>query len=163
MGKSVSSLLVVDAFSAHQAAKVAGLSTYMVNYLCRHKVVEPSSVELRGRGRQRKYTYTDVLLLRVVAKLLKQGVSASRLRKSFAALQKRETEAAELLTSRFVGTDGYNVFFSDSGTLQLMESGQFVFAFVLELGALREDVDKGIERLRRSGIQTVSARVRMAA
>src|SRR6266481_59839 len=132
---------VVSWSSAGSAAKHAGLSTHMVNYLCRHGIVVPSAGEERGRGKLRKYSFTDVLLLRVVAKLLSNGVSALRLRKSLVALRSRgEKGTQEILSKKYLVTDGFDIYFQDKGALEALETGQMSFAFVLELTGIRKDV-----------------------
>jgi hypothetical protein len=86
----------------------------------------------------------------VIAKLLKQHVSVLRLKKCLVTLQKRSGNASLLLSKKFLATDGYNVYFSDGNTLQLLDSGQMVFAFVMELCSIREEVDAGIRRWAKS-------------
>src|SRR5258705_4527747 len=138
---------VIDWSSAGSAAKHAGLTTHMVNYLCRHGIVVPSAGQGRGRGNLRKYSFADVLLLRVVAKLLANGISPLRMRKSFAALQNRgEKGAQEILSKRFIVTDGFDIYFQDKGTLEVLETGQMSFAFVLELAGVRKDIAEKIRR-----------------
>lgn len=137
---------VVQHFSAKSAAHISGLTGDMVNYLCRHRIVPPSGTQKRGRGIARQYTYTDILLLRVISKLLANGVSVLRLRKSLTALQRRGSGSTDILSKRYVVTDGYNVFFQEDGSLELLESGQMAFAFVMELGGIRKDVSTRIER-----------------
>lgn len=140
-----SSNLLVNWHSAKAAARIAGLSIDMVNYLSRYEIVVPSGNGTRGRGAARKYTYTDLILLRVIAKLLSQGISVLRLRQSFTALQKRTGNMNNVANMKYLLTDGYNVYFSDRTALEILESGQMVFAFVLELSSLRAEVDGKIE------------------
>ena len=65
----------VQDFLIARAAKLSGLTPAMLNYLCREKVLLPSVPGRRGRGRPRRYSFGDVVMLRVIAKLLKAGVS----------------------------------------------------------------------------------------
>jgi DNA-binding transcriptional MerR regulator len=146
MVKIQSTTTLVEWHTAKAAARISGLSEGMINYLCRHSIVTPSHGKKRGRGTVREYTYGDVLLLRIIAKLLTQGVSVLRLKKSLIALQKRGTHAAELVSQKFVITDGRNVYFGDGTAFEVMTSGQMAFAFVLELGSIRRYVDAKIAR-----------------
>ena len=136
----------VDWFAAEKAARHAGLTVDMVNYLCRYGIIKPSACSKRGRGCIRKYTFSDILLLRVVAKLLKNGVSVLRLRKSLIALQKRGKNTHDILSKKYVATDGYNIYFRDNDVLEILESGQMSFAFVLELSAVRKELSEKIKR-----------------
>lgn len=129
---------LLESFPAHQAARLAGLSLDMVNYLCRSEIVLPTAGKKRGRGVPRLYSFSDVLLLRVIARLLEHGISVLRLRKSLAGLRARSGDvAADMLTKRFLLIDGHDVFIQDGGLLETLETGQIVFAFVLELNSLR--------------------------
>lgn len=144
---STSSLL--EWYTAVSAARIAGLSLDMVNYLCRNGIVIPTGGTDRGRGKVRKYLYADVLLLRLVGKLLEQEVSVLRLKKCLTALQKRSGNAASLLSERYLVTDGSSVYFTNDNSLESIESGQMVFAFIMELSSLRAEVDKRILRSRK--------------
>jgi DNA-binding transcriptional MerR regulator len=137
---------LVEWYDTRDVSRISGLSMAMVNYLCRYGIVKPSGSRARGRGTARKYLYADILLLRVIAKLLAQGISVMRLRKSLAALQKRGVRTSELVSRRYVLTDGYNLYFQDKATLEQLDSGQLTFAFVLQLNALRTEVDTTLAR-----------------
>ena len=132
-------------FTAKEAARIAGLTVDMVNYLCRYGIVVPSGNNRRARGHARRYLYADLLLLRVIARLLENGISVLRLRKALDGLKARQ-DSAELLTKRFVVTDGYNLFLQDGGIAELLETGQLSFAFILELSSLRAELGTAIGR-----------------
>jgi DNA-binding transcriptional MerR regulator len=133
---------VIGPFRAAQAARLAGLSLDMLNYLCRHAIVLPSSGG--GRGRARLYAYEDVLLMRVMAQLLSQGVSVLGLRRSLAD-HRQKTGRLGVATCRFFVTDGYNVLLRDADTLVDVTSGQHVFSFVLDLQPVRDAVDNNMK------------------
>ena len=136
---------ITDHFTSRTAAKLSGLSDHMVCYLRRHDIVKASgSGKKTGRGIPQKYEYADVLLLRVIAKLLGQGISPLRLRKSLSATQKRGHNANELLLKKYVVTDGYNVFFASDNIVEILDSGQMAFAFVLELNTVREEIEDSL-------------------
>ncbi|AJX82056.1 hypothetical protein BG97_1705 [Burkholderia pseudomallei 7894] len=117
----------------------------MLNYLARYGIATASGNDRRARGHARRYLYADLLLLRVIARLLENGISVLRLRKVLEGLKVRK-DASGLLTKRFVVTDGYNLFLQDGGVAELLETGQLSFAFVLELSTLRTELGIAIER-----------------
>jgi DNA-binding transcriptional MerR regulator len=141
---------ITKPFSSKQAAALSGLTTDMVNYIIRYKIITPTGKNKCCRGKARKFTFSDVLLLRVIAKLLKNGVSVLRLRKSILALQKRGGKYKDILTKKYVATDGQNIYFKDDGILQIFETGQTAFAFVLELGSIRAELEDIIENERKA-------------
>lgn len=136
---------LINWYPAKSAARISGLSEDMVNYLCRSKFIVPTGSKNRGRGTTRKYVFSDILLLRIIAKLLEQGISVLRLKKCLAALQKRGGKTNELVTKKFVITNGYEIYFEENEILQMLSSGQLAFAFVIELTNLRKEVSDHAE------------------
>ncbi|WP_077145897.1 MerR family transcriptional regulator [Sphingopyxis sp. KK2] len=127
-----------------KAAELSGLKQHMITYLGRIDVMKPSGAS--GRGRTRRYTFNDVLFLRVIAELLRRGIEVKRLG---AALRraKEEADAWEDIRSapgHFLVTDGTDVYLRRKGRLESKNvDGQFAFAFVLDLayahGPLTDD------------------------
>jgi MerR HTH family regulatory protein len=112
----------------------------MIDYLCRTEVITPSASKSRGRGRVRQYTFADVVLFRVVSRLLSQGISVLGFRRSFLSARARQSNLRELLAKRFLVTNGVSVYIQDEGVLERIDSGQLSFAFVLDLVPIREDI-----------------------
>jgi DNA-binding transcriptional MerR regulator len=129
-------------YSPAQVALVTGLSKYMVDYLCRNELVTPSGNCPRGRGRQRQYIFSDIVLLRVVAKLLKQRISVLRFRKSFLSAKQRHANVRELLARKYLVTDGLRVYLQNDGVLERLDTGQLSFAFILDLAPIRDEVSR---------------------
>jgi DNA-binding transcriptional MerR regulator len=141
---------VMGSFSSAQAARVAGLSLHMVDYLCRNEIVIPSTPVLRGRGRTRRYTYADIILLKIVSRLLDQGISVLRCKKSLTALRRRNPNTPRLVSKKYFVTDGVEIFLQNDGVLEKITSGQMAFAFVIDLLPIREQITAKLER-RRAG------------
>jgi DNA-binding transcriptional MerR regulator len=131
-------------YTVPQAERLTGLSRAMLDYLCRSEILRPSAKPCRGRGHRRLYSFPDLVLLRVIARLLESGISVLKLRKSLAALRKRHPEFA---TSRISGsmlvTDGARIYLRQSAqVIEDLISGQLGFAFVIELEGVRRDLSR---------------------
>jgi DNA-binding transcriptional MerR regulator len=137
--------VIVDAYSTAQAARVSNLSLHMIDYLCRNELVVPSTRTLRGRGRSRRYTFADIVLLKIVARLLDGGISVLRCKKCFIAMRRRFPNTPNLLSKKYFITDGIDVFLQNDGVLERIGSGQISFAFVLDLAPIREHVRAKLE------------------
>lgn len=137
---------LIDWYSVAQVAKVSGLSRYMVDYFCRYGVVTPSLGGCRGRGLPRRYSFSDVVLLRVLYRMLEQGISVSKLRKSISSLHQRQSNSKQLLVKRYLVTDGRALYFQDGMTLEMIDTGQMTFAFVLDLTPIRREVTAKLNR-----------------
>ena len=129
-------------YSPTQVAKVTGLSKYMVDYLCRNELVTPSGNCPRGRGRRRQYIFADIVLLRVVAKLLKERISVLRFRKSFLSAKQRQANVRAMLARKYLVTDGVHVYLQNDGVLERIDTGQLNFAFVLDLAPIRNELSR---------------------
>jgi DNA-binding transcriptional MerR regulator len=129
-------------FTIKQAARLSKLSLTMVEYLCRTEVLRPSGCHRRGRGCRREYSFGDVVLLRAIAKLLENGISVSKLKKSLLRLRRHHPEiTSEALPASLLVTDGKQVFFRESNEVLLeLSKGQLAFAFVLELSAIQQEI-----------------------
>jgi DNA-binding transcriptional MerR regulator len=142
-----------NGFSVAEAARLSGLSATMVEYLCRTAVLRPSASPPRGRGRRRMYSFLDVVILRVIARLLKNGVSISGMRSAFTGLRKRHPEIADSsLAGALLVTDGKRVFLKQGReVIEDLSGGQLAFAFVVELGGIRRDVAVQVNSVRNTG------------
>lgn len=86
-------------------------------------------------------------MLRVLAGLLRSGISVARLKRSLEALRKFHPEITPTsLPSRYLVTDGQRVFLRNkANALETLDrNGQLVFAFVIELRSVRDEVARQI-------------------
>ena len=125
------------------AAKLSGLPVTMVNYLGRTGVLVPSRPRQRKRGRVRRYILGDVVMLRILASLLRSGISVARLKKGLKAFRKYHPEITPTsLPARYLVTDGTRVYLRHQNqTLETLdEGGQMAFAFVVEIEHVRAKI-----------------------
>src|SRR5437868_6761384 len=119
------------------AATLSGLNEHMLVYLSRMDILTPTGSGPAKRGRQRLYTFADVLFLRVIAALLRKGVEVKRLKDALTRAR-RETELwidIRREPNRYLVTDGIDVYVRHKGKLESKsQNGQFAFAFVMDLG-----------------------------
>lgn len=143
--------LVIESYTAAKAAAYSDLSKSMVNYLCRMRLVIPTfRINLkRGRGTRRRYSFGDIVALKLVGKLCGAGVSALRLKKGL--LRLREQHPKITLTSlpaSHLVTDGKDIFLREKGdTLERLVDGQLTFAFVIELSEIQQEILENIRKV----------------
>jgi DNA-binding transcriptional MerR regulator len=132
---------IVDSFSARDAAEFSGVSLAMVNYLCRHRIVVPAIGPKRGRGVQRRFSFGDIVVLKAIAKLLDGGVSVYRLKRALTSLRSLHGDiTTEGLPAAYLVTNGRDVYFRHkSGVFELLATGQFGFAFIVEIDSVRRE------------------------
>ncbi len=129
-------------FKVGVAAKLAELTVSMVHYLCRTEILIPTERGSRGRGRHRLYSFGDVVILRAIAKLLKNGVSVSRLKAALVTLRSFHSDITpNSLPGALLCTDGKYVYFKKNrDVLEDLNRGQFAFAFIIELASIQKEI-----------------------
>jgi DNA-binding transcriptional MerR regulator len=143
--------MIKDKFTLSEVAVYAGFDRpWMVDYLCRHGIVEPSGRKAPGRGRPRLFTFSDIVMLRAIHDLLKHGISVKRLVDNLKKYKKtiRSIKPNDI-PFRYMVTDGINVFFVNDGDKHLAQradfAGQYCFSFFVDLENAQKAVIRKIE------------------
>ena len=89
------------------ACRAAGITYRQLDYWARTGLVEPSIRGAKGSGSQRLYAFRDILLLKIVKRLLDTGVSLQQIRIAVNALHERGVED---LTAITLMSDGASVY-----------------------------------------------------
>jgi DNA-binding transcriptional MerR regulator len=112
------------------ACKAAGITYRQLDYWARTGLVEPSVKSATGSGTQRLYGFRDILVLRVVKRLLDSGVSLQQIRTAVGALRERGVEDLSRITLMSDGASVYECT-SDDEVIDLVQGGQGVFGIAL--------------------------------
>jgi len=126
------------------ACSAAGITYRQLDYWARTGLVEPTVREATGSGSQRLYSFRDILVLKVVKKLLDAGVSLPNIRTAVAALRNRGTEDLAQVTLLSDGTTVYECTSPDE-VVDLLQGGQAVFA--IAVGRQVRDVEGTLAHL----------------
>ncbi len=118
------------------ACAAAGITYRQLDYWARTELVVPTVRSAAGSGSQRLYSFKDVLVLKVVKRLLDTGVSLQNIRVAVEALRKRGVEDLAGITLLSDGTTVYECTSSEE-VVDLLRGGQGVFGIAVS-GALRE-------------------------
>jgi len=81
------------------ACSAAGITYRQLDYWARTGLVEPSVRPAHGSGTQRLYSFRDILLLKVVKRLLDTGVSLQNIRTAVTYLRERGVADLTEITS----------------------------------------------------------------
>jgi DNA-binding transcriptional MerR regulator len=76
-----------DGFSGKKAADIVGISYRQLDYWARTDLIRPSMADARGSGSRRRYTYRDLLELKLVKTLLDNGIKLESIREAFLYLR----------------------------------------------------------------------------
>ena len=112
------------------ACHAAGISYRQLDYWARTGLVVPGVRDASGSGTQRLYSFRDIVVLKVVKRLLDAGVSLQNIRKAIETL--RQWGEDDLATMTLI-SDGTTVYECRSAeeVVDLLQGGQGVFGIAL--------------------------------
>ncbi len=118
------------------ACQIAGITYRQLDYWARTSLVVPSIRGAVGSGSQRLYSFKDILVLKIVKRLLDTGISLQNIRVAVDHLRKRGVEDLAKITLFSDGTTVYECTSAEE-VVDLLQGGQGVFGIAVS-GAMRE-------------------------
>ena len=118
------------------ACQIAGITYRQLDYWARTSLVVPSIRGAKGSGSQRLYSFKDILVLKVVKRLLDTGVSLQNIRVAVDHLRQRGVADLAKITLFSDGTTVYECTSAEE-VVDLLQGGQGVFGIAVS-GAMRE-------------------------
>ena len=126
------------------ACSAAGITYRQLDYWARTSLVEPSIRTASGSGTQRLYGFRDILVLKIVKRLLDAGVSLQNIRTAVDHLRGRGVTDLERITLMSDGASIYECTSSDE-IIDLLAGGQGVFG--IAVGKVWHEVEGSLLRL----------------
>ncbi len=138
---------VPDGFRGPQVCTLIGISYRQLDYWARTGLLRPSIADARGSGTQRRYSYHDVLELKVIKQLLDAGISLQRARRAVECM--RDGLGGDLAATNLVlvGTNSV-LAHGDGEVVDLLKGGQGVLNIV-PLSGVVEELNADIRRIER--------------
>ena len=126
------------------ACQAAGITYRQLDYWARTSLVVPTVRDAGGSGTQRLYSFKDILVLRVVKRLLDTGVSLQNIR---VAVEHLRARGVDDITEVTLMSDGVSVFecTSDDEVIDLLRGGQGIFG--IALGGVWRDIEGTLSAL----------------
>lgn len=123
------------------AAKAAGISYRQLDYWARTQLVEPTVRSAAGSGSQRLYGFRDILVLKLVKRLLDTGISLQQIR---VAVEQLRSSGINDLAQTTLMSDGASVYLctSDEEVIDLVSQGQGVFG--IAVGKVLREVESNL-------------------
>lgn len=131
-------------FRGPTACQVAGITYRQLDYWARTGLVVPEIRDASGSGTQRLYSFRDLLLLKVIRRLLSAGISLRQIR---AAVEHLRSRGVDDLTEVTLMSDGSSVFecTSEHEVIDLLKGGQGMFA--IDLGGVWRGIEGSLTDL----------------
>lgn len=131
-------------FRGPVACSAAGITYRQLDYWARTGLVVPEVRGASGSGSHRLYSFRDILILRVIKRLIDVGISLQQVRVAITHLRARGVAD---LTEVTLMSDGVSVFecTSSDEVIDLLSGGQGVFG--IALGGVWRDIEGTLAQL----------------
>ena len=126
------------------ACSAAGITYRQLDYWARTGLVEPTVRTAGGSGTQRLYSFRDILLLKVIKRLLDAGVSLQQIRTAVHHLRERGTDDLTRVTLMSDGASVYECRSNDE-VIDLLQGGQGVFG--IAIGGVWREIEGSLSEL----------------
>ncbi|MDR1430529.1 MAG: MerR family transcriptional regulator [Propionibacteriaceae bacterium] len=125
-------------FRGPVACRAADITYRQLDYWARTGLVAPEIRSAGGSGTQRLYSFRDLLILKVIKRLIDAGISLQQIRTAIDHLRARGVEDFTQVT---LMSDGVSVYecVSDNQVIDLLKGGQGMFA--IALGGVWRDIE----------------------
>lgn len=132
----------MQSYDRRAASRLTGISVWRLRYWEHTDLLRPSLSE----GKQRLYSFADLVTLRAIQQLLTAGISLQRVRRIVASLHRLYPRLESPLCSLSLFTDGDGIFVATSDpqvALDVLKEGQLVWKVPLSNIArgLRQQLD----------------------
>ena len=143
-GDELPDLDTTTGYRGPTACRAAGITYRQLDYWARTGLVEPGIRTATGSGTQRLYGFRDILVLKVVKRLLDTGVSLQQIRTAVSHLRERGVEDLAQITLMSDGASVYECTSPDE-VIDLVQGGQGVFG--IAVGRVWREVEGSLAAL----------------
>ncbi|MCW2759113.1 MAG: MerR family transcriptional regulator [Nocardioidaceae bacterium] len=140
----VSPLAEDAGFRGPTACSAAGITYRQLDYWARTGLVEPTVRGATGSGTQRLYSFRDILILKVIKRLLDAGISLQNIRTAVQHLRERGTDDLTRVTLMSDGASVYECTSNDE-VIDLLQGGQGVFG--IAIGGVWREIEGSLAEL----------------
>ena len=135
-----------EGFRGPQVCSIVGITYRQLDYWARTNLLRPSLADARGSGSQRRYSYQDLVELKVIKQLLDAGIALKSARTAVEYLRLHLGE--DIGSARLVLSGDHPLLVrSDGQLIDLLRNGQGVLN-VVPLEGLVQQLDAAIVEFR---------------
>ncbi len=133
-------------FRAPQVCRLVGITYRQLDYWARTDLLKPSLQDAQGSGSQRLYSFSDVVQLKVIKRLLDAGMSLKKIRSAVEILREQLASDRPLADVTLL-SDGQTIYAAHSPdeVVDVFRRGQGVFG--IAVGPVQEEVKGQIHAL----------------
>lgn len=132
-------------YSGTSTAEIVGITYRQLDYWARTDLIRPSLVDASGSGTRRRYSYRDLLELKVIKNLLDAGLKLESVRDVFDFL--RSQLDVDIASAHIVISGSQVVLCQGDELIDVVRKGQGVLN-LLSLSGVKEDLDATLVLMR---------------
>ena len=133
-----------EGYRGPQVCSIVGITYRQLDYWARTDLLRPSITEARGSGTQRRYSYLDLLQLKVIKRLLDAGIDLRHARRAIECLR---SSGEDVGAANLVIEEGRAVLRSGEEIIDLLRGGQAVLNITVPMATVVSEVDAAIHQL----------------
>ena len=133
-------------YRAPQVCNLVGITYRQLDYWARTNLIRPSLRQASGSGSQRLYSFSDVVQLKVIKRLLDAGMSLKKIRSAVEILR-QQMDSDQPLADVTLLSDGQTIYaaHSEEEVVDVFRRGQGVFG--IAIGPVQAEVEGAIHQL----------------
>ncbi len=133
-------------YRAPQVCNLVGITYRQLDYWARTGLLRPSIQSANGSGSQRRYSFTDVVQLKVIKRLLDAGMSLKKIRQAMEILV-LQLQSDQPLVDVTLLSDGQTIYAAHSAdeVVDVFRRGQGVFG--IAVGPVQAELEGQIHQL----------------
>ncbi len=138
--------ILESSFSTAEVARLTGLTPRQVDYWDRQGFLKPSLQSARGYGSARRYSFSDLVRLRLAGRLRAAGFGLREVRRCVETLRRLDPSRAGIDEARLLIGGGRVVWVrGDDELVDLLHGGQLLLVF--PVGETVRETARAVERL----------------
>ena len=133
-------------YRAPQVCRLVGITYRQLDYWARTDLLKPSLQDAQGSGSQRRYSFLDIIQLKVIKRLLDAGMSLNKIRSAVEILR-QQLESDQPLADVTLLSDGHSIYaaHSEDEVVDVFRRGQGVFG--IAVGPVQDELEGAIHDL----------------
>ena len=136
---------LADGFFGPQTAELVGISYRQLDHWARQGLIKPSVAQAAGSGSRRRYSYNDLVELKIAKKMRDQGISLKSIARAFDYL--RNQIGGEVASANIVISGSDVLLVDDDQVLSLLRQGQAAMLTVVPVAGVRRELDADVVKL----------------
>lgn len=136
---------LADGFFGPQTAELVGISYRQLDHWARQGLIKPSVAQASGSGSRRRYSYNDLVELKIAKRMRDQGISLKSIARAFDYL--RNQIGGEVASANIVISGNDVLLVDDDQVLSLLRQGQAAMLTVVPVAGVRRELDADVVKL----------------